>query len=342
MLTQRHQTRRLIWLLALAFVQLAALLAPRAALAGYSPVTSPPTGTAGTPASAVLSVQGVSNMTPLAVALSTPPQVNIYGLGGNEAAIDTLGNVWTRPGFQEYANLSAAALNADLLPATDVSAFRSWSIEIVGTFVGTITPQCSNDNVNWIGATMASSVDTSSTLRNNIASTSSLSSVYSGSIAYRYLRIRMTGYTSGTATGTAELNTYPLAPQSIGAAISNTPAVTLTTAASGGLTPLYLSGLGAPTLVKSSAGQIYAITISNTQSATPCYVQVFNAAATSAVTLGTTVPSLEYYIPSLGTISVTMSDVGVALTSGIVMAATTADKGATVSAAGVIVSVGYK
>lgn len=107
--------------------------------------------------------------------------------------------------FAEQASLTAGSLNADLVPSTDVSAYKCFSIQLTGTWVGTITFQCSNDGTNWKALNLFQ-CDSGSTVTNNTGSTT----VYFGAIYFRFLRIRMTGYTSGTATGTLELYTHTI------------------------------------------------------------------------------------------------------------------------------------
>src|SRR4051812_32827074 len=52
-------------------------------------------------------------------------------------------------GFAEQGGLSAGALNADLVPVTDVSGHKWFSLQTGGTWSGTITIQCSNDGVTF-------------------------------------------------------------------------------------------------------------------------------------------------------------------------------------------------
>ena len=132
--------------------------------------------------------------------------------GTNQAAVDSNGNQAIKGNFTEQSSLSAGSLNADLVASTDVSAYKWWSLHVTGTFTGTLTFQGSNDNSNWTsveGANLATTSSISTTLL--AAGVQNL--LYAGMVAFRYLRIRMTAYTSGTATGTLELYTFaPPAP----------------------------------------------------------------------------------------------------------------------------------
>jgi len=132
--------------------------------------------------------------------------------GTNQAAVDSSGNQSVKGGFSEQSSLSAGSLNADLVASTDVSTYKWWSLHVTGTFTGTLTFQGSNDNSNWTSVEGANLATTSS-ISTTLLSAGVQNLLYAGIVAFRYLRIRMTAYTSGTATGTLELYTFaPPAP----------------------------------------------------------------------------------------------------------------------------------
>ncbi|HEX2614003.1 MAG TPA: hypothetical protein VHL10_00800 [Nitrososphaera sp.] len=115
------------------------------------------------------------------------------------------GSLLTKGDSVEQSSLSAGALNADLVAATDVSNYKWFSLQIVGgTWSGTLSFQGSNDNSNWQSVQVATVGGNTSLL----TSTSS-NNFYHGSLDFRYFRVRMTAYTSGTALGTLELYTNP-------------------------------------------------------------------------------------------------------------------------------------
>lgn len=108
-------------------------------------------------------------------------------------------------GTAEQSGLTAGSLNAFLVPSTDVSLYKSFSLQIKGTWSGTISFKGSNDNstfvpiaVQTVDAINASGTTVITTTTNNI---------FIGSILFRYLQVQMTLYTSGTATGVLELYT---------------------------------------------------------------------------------------------------------------------------------------
>src|SRR4051794_9606968 len=64
--------------------------------------------------------------------------------------------------FKELSGLSAGALNADLVPSTDVSGYKWVSLQIAGTFVAGLAFQGSNDGINWVPVTLFANSSVSS------------------------------------------------------------------------------------------------------------------------------------------------------------------------------------
>lgn len=114
----------------------------------------------------------------------------------------------------ELSGLTAGALNADLVPSTDVSAYRSFSLQMLGTFSGTLTFQCSNDGTTWDALAMIPSNSIGGNLQTSTSQPSN--KTFYANIVTKYIRVRMTSYTSGTATGVAELNGHSVPYQSFG------------------------------------------------------------------------------------------------------------------------------
>ncbi len=111
----------------------------------------------------------------------------------------------TAGGFTEQASLSAGALNADLVPGTDVSGYKTLSLHInTNAYSGTLSFQCSNDNTNWLSVNMSQPV-----FGNLVTTTSGTNLMFWCAVNFRYFRCRMTSYTSGAAQGTLELYTAP-------------------------------------------------------------------------------------------------------------------------------------
>lgn len=140
-------------------------------------------------------------------------RVSLYGkssaAGDTALIVDSSGVQYIRGNFVEQASLSAGSLNADLVASTDVSAYKWWSLHINNTaYSGTLTFQCSNDNSNW---TSQMAYDLSAGSAFGTTTTTSTNKVYAAPVMFRYMRVRMTSYSSGTAQGTLELYTMPTA-----------------------------------------------------------------------------------------------------------------------------------
>lgn len=112
--------------------------------------------------------------------------------------------------YKEATGLSAGSLNADLVPSTDVSAYKWLSLQVTGTYSGTLTFQISNDGTNFTSFPLC--LSTSYNTNNMATSTTGTGQIFVGPVIARYLRVRMTAYTSGTATGTLETYTIPPTP----------------------------------------------------------------------------------------------------------------------------------
>ena len=158
------------------------------------------------------------------------------------------------PAYKEIGSLTAGALNADLVPSTDVSGYSTFALQVAGTWVGTLTLQGSNDNANFVSVlgTWSGNTQPVSTMASN--------GIITGSCNFRYFRVRMTSYSSGTATGTLELKTVPFAPTNMYVLGSLTPNNTTTSA-----TPAFAMPAGFKAL---SADQTATTTTYNTQGIT--------------------------------------------------------------------------
>lgn len=98
---------------------------------------------------------------------------------------------------------SAASLNADVISAIDVSGYQALELQITGTFVGTITFQGSEDNSTFISIL---GTNISNSLLAPVSTTTTTGSFYIP-LTMRYIRARMTSYTSGTAVSTYTFDT---------------------------------------------------------------------------------------------------------------------------------------
>lgn len=89
---------------------------------------------------------------------------------------------------------SVTANNADLVPSTDVSDYKNIVFQLTGTFVATVRPQFSNDNVTWVDGLLQTINNAATTPAVSIAAVG----IYKVPITGRYFRLRTTAFTSGT------------------------------------------------------------------------------------------------------------------------------------------------
>lgn len=102
----------------------------------------------------------------------------------------------------------------------DAQNYQSVSIQVSGTFVGTLAYEVSNDGTNWVAKNLV-------TPAGAIAATTAAASMWSADIGARYFRVRMSAYTSGAATvvmlfsGASQSNAISSVSATVGAAAGN-------------------------------------------------------------------------------------------------------------------------
>lgn len=114
----------------------------------------------------------------------------------------------------DTASGSGSALNADLVASLDVNDYQSCNFQITGTFVATLKVQGSNDGTNFKDTVVLDASDPSSPPTTSITA----AGLFYTPTPYRYFRLRITAYTSGTATAVAFFQR--LIPGDLGARIS--------------------------------------------------------------------------------------------------------------------------
>lgn len=97
---------------------------------------------------------------------------------------------------------AGSALNADIFASQDITPYAGASVQITGAFTATVSFQGSNDNF-----TTTSAMNCWSTITANAApvTTTAAAGTFWCPRVYKYIRVRMTAYTSGTATATTQL-----------------------------------------------------------------------------------------------------------------------------------------
>ena len=184
---------------------------------------------------------------------------------------------------------SGSALNTDLFSG-DVSAYRGVSFQILGTFVGTVVFQASNDNLNWIGMGFFNIGGTTSL----VAAATASGGWYGPLGGFSYFRLRISAYTSGTINASGNL-----LKESPVSSINTTGTFTsINASATSASTVFYTINSAATTNganIKSSGANFYGLSAMNTSASTK-YIRLFNLA--TAPTVGTSVPIMVVAIPA--------------------------------------------
>ncbi len=258
---------------------------------------------------------------------------------------------------------TGAALNADPVPVTDVSGFSTAMLHLTGTWAGTFTPQCSNDNVNFVNILMQP-VNTQTAM---VGSTTS-GGLFLAPLACKFFRGRLTAFTSGTLTANVEFSS--LAPpfmnqQSVtvaggvaltassatigvlgtGSAMSNDVGIQYRATSTGAALAVHTVAAATTNavLVKASAGRVLGFQAFNSSTTVWRYVKFYNLATTPVPGTSTVVRTVG--LPPNQYVDFNMEG-GIAHTAGIGIAITSgaADNDATaVSAANeVVVDVLYQ
>jgi hypothetical protein len=96
------------------------------------------------------------------------------------------------------ATNNATALNEDVLPSIDAEEYKFISIQLVGTWVATVTFEGSNDNTTFysVATTDPSANGTGQT-------TATINRVVKVPVLTKYIRARVSAYTSGTVSAVA-------------------------------------------------------------------------------------------------------------------------------------------
>jgi hypothetical protein len=238
--------------------------------------------------------------------------------------------------------ISIAANATSSGSCTSLGGADTFTVQLTGTWVGTVAIQVSRDGTNFVTLTGSNLVMNVATGAYVASGGMTANGVYQANIAgFAAARVITTAYTSGTVTGNAAIT----AGGGL-VAVAGTPAVTVTSGAivSQPVTPTTYSavttGGSNAASVKASAGTIYAVTLSN-PTATPVFYKLYNKA--SSPTVGTDVPIVTIPIPATSSVVHQFGAVGLRLSLGIASAVTGAITASDISAAvaGVQVSATY-
>lgn len=204
--------------------------------------------------------------------------------------------------------------------STDLSNYSSVSLQISGTYNATLLFEVSNDGVSWAGRSLTPVTITTSFTASVNALVGTSTGIWVGDIGAKFFRVRVSAYTSGTMTATLIYRAAPFAGQ-----VSLNPSTQFIGGVYVGSTtaPSAFSTIAAATTnatsVKTSAGLLYSVSISNPTSS-PVFLKVYNKA--SAPTVGTDVPVLTIPIAANGYAIEEFGANGMRLATGIAWALT--------------------
>ncbi len=151
--------------------------------------------------------------------LADPAGVDISPLTNTELRLTPL-DVLAWNVSSATLNGTAAALNADAV-SVDCSQYRLLNVQITGTFVGTLSFQVSNDGVNW---NLKSALPVVGGLV--VSTANAVGQWMIQTDGAKFVRVRMTSFTSGSATVTVLASQMPSNPVVQTVLLSGTATVT--------------------------------------------------------------------------------------------------------------------
>jgi hypothetical protein len=218
---------------------------------------------------------------------------------------------------------NVSAVNDDLISSIDVSQYKFISLELTGTWAGTVSFSGSNS-----GGTFYPIVTSNPSGSEALGETSTtVNRLVKLPTVYKFVRVRVTAYTSGIVEGIAyghrDENSSGLVaqigPVSLNAEttkkIGNVGIVTDTE-----LSDYYVSVVGLnERMIRAQACTLKAAVLTNL-TATPRYVRLYDTATTPTAGSGT--PELVLTLPAAGTLAFPLSLSGYAFANGIGMTLT--------------------
>lgn len=208
--------------------------------------------------------------------------------------VDSSGTTQTSQQAVTALSGSASALNGDCIASIDLLRAQSAHIQVTGTFTGTLTFQGSDDNSNFV-TIVAQKAGTTTSLPVATAVNTASDGIYYLPLNSRYLRIRMTTYTSGTATCTGEANafqTFDLGQRSVNVSTGTVTANTVATAATHSTdiasNTLSVSGDSIAIIPNTALGNNFLINVTAVTGTTPTMDVVLQESWDSGVTYTST------------------------------------------------------
>lgn len=236
---------------------------------------------------------------------------------------DGAGSITTDPKESVYATGNITSNSTTLGPYL-CYGYSTALLTMRGTYAGVnITFEASDDGVAWFPVLAARRDSLSApALTSGVITTNASISWLVDVTGWQYIRVRSTAYTSGTgifaitltsATASAVQTYSTNGTMSVSGTATTTPA---------NPTPSAVNSAASTnaTAVKTSAGNVFSVTASNTNAAAR-YVKLYNKA--SAPTVGTDAPILTIPVPPGAAVNVNFGSQGYRFATGIALAITT-------------------
>jgi hypothetical protein len=200
-------------------------------------------------------------------------------------------------------------VNNDIFASTDVSAYKYVSLQLTGTWAGTVKFQGSNNNGTFEDIVVQ---NTGVVLEPYVTSLTANAGVKIP-ILFKFLRIRVTAYTSGSVTGTAfgykeDANTGQIS--TVGTVIIGSGSTLLSKIVVGAAGAIDVNSGS----VKASSGTLRSIAFSN-YTAGGRHFKLYNTASTPSAGVGT--PVMVCSLPAGGTMSFPLPVEGLLFSNGI-------------------------
>jgi hypothetical protein len=206
----------------------------------------------------------------------------------------------------------------DVIASTDVSEYKFVSLQLNGTFQATVKFQGSNDN----GTFYDTVVQTPGILQEPYVTEKTGIGIVKIPILFKYLRVRVTAYTSGTVEGVA----FAYKEANDSGQISSTGTINGTVALDAGsavsivgassLTPFYAIGaVGTNQTAISAAPSILRSVVFTNLAATPRHLKLYDIATTPVAGAGT--PVIVCSLAAAGTLAFPLPVEGFPFANGI-------------------------
>lgn len=270
------------------------------------------------------------------------------------------------------ATISGSATATGVVGSQQDIGAKSLTLQLTGTWSATVVVEQSNDNTNWVGTILYDIAGSVMGGSGGVFTGITLNGIFIANIHARYVRIRISSYTSGTVVVTGVLWGEPVTPSTIKIvphsatttglikqedsahgsgdvgvfvlAVRNDNGASAFGSANGDYIPFGVDNAGVPftpaarptgagltqhkristadtngVSLKGSAGQIYAIQVSNIHSTDKRYLKLYNKASSPTVGTDTPVKTLTLFPGQ----SLTLYwEVGLPFTTGIAYAIT--------------------